>query len=134
MRSNSSRRRSRKLWIPKRSNLEIEVEDILRSLRYKFEAQYKLFSTRNRLRAVFDFYLTSHNVAVEVNGTFWHSDPREYPDGPQTKKQRRVARSWNKKVRYATQRGIRIIVLWEKDLRDAVDMREYIKAELRNQI
>lgn len=83
---------------------------------------------------MFDFYLTSHNVAVEVNGTFWHSDPREYPDGPQTKKQRRVARSWNKKVRYATQRGIRIIVLWEKDLRDAVDMREYIKAELRNQI
>lgn len=127
-------KKKRKLWTPKQSKLELEVGEILKSLRYKFEPQYKLYSTNNRLRAVFDFYLTAHNVAIEVNGTFWHADPREYPDGPKTKKQRKVSRSWKKKVRYCDMRGIKIIVLWEKDLREAEDMREYVKLEVRRQL
>jgi len=114
--------------------LEDEVGSALRSLRYKFEAQYKLYSTRDRLRAVYDFYLPAHDVAIEVNGTYWHADPRVYNPSKLGAQQRRVRRSWNKKVKYSEQRGIRIIVLWEKDLREAECMRTYIKNKLRTEL
>lgn len=140
MPSNSSRppykrkrrkKRKRKAWVANVSKLEKEVEAVLKSLRYKFQAQVPMYSTNNKLRGIFDFFLTSHGVALEINGTFWHSDPRVYPDGPKYKTQRINARSWKRKTAQADRNGIKIIVLWEKDLRDAPDMKEFIKRELR---
>ena len=127
-------RRKKKAFVATVSKLEKEVGDALRRLRYKFKEQHPIFSTTGRCRGIFDFFLEAHGVAIEVNGTFWHSDPRHYPDGPVYKTQRRNAKSWKKKCKYAEQRGIRIIVLWEKDLRDAPDMKEYVSKVLKEEL
>lgn len=137
MSSNSKRRRSRrrkKAFKATVSKIEQAVGDALRSLRYKFVAQYAVFSTTGRCRGIFDFYHEKKRVAIEVNGTYWHSDPREYPDGPVYKTQRRAMKSWNKKVKYAEKIGVRIIILWEKDLQEAQDLKAYIKQVLKEQL
>ena len=127
-------RRKRKAFTATVSKIERRVGEVLKSLRYKFQVQYPMFSTTGRCKGIFDFYLDAHKVAIEVNGTFWHSDPRVYPDGPKYKTQRRNAKSWKRKLKQAKQRGIRIIVLWEKDLEEADDIREYIKTVLRDEL
>lgn len=132
MRSKSKRRR--KLWVPKVSKLEHEVFAALKGLRYKIERQVPIYSTTGRLRGVFDFFLTAHNVALEVNGTYWHSDPRVYPNGPQTKSQRKAMRSWKKKLRYADLRGIRIIVIWEQDFVAAPDKKLFLRQLIKDQL
>ena len=126
--------RKKKKFKPMVSKLESEVGKILVSLRYKHSAQYPIYSKRKRLRGVFDFYLTAHNTAIEVNGTYWHSDPRVYKNGPVYKSQKRAMRSWNKKVKHAKSLGIDIIVLWEKDLTEAEDMRQYVKDTLKDKL
>jgi len=127
-------RRKRKAFTATVSKIEKRVGEVLKSLRYKFQAQYPMFSTTGRCKGIFDFYLDAHGVAIEVNGTFWHSDPRVYPTGPIYKTQKKNARSWRRKCKQARQRGIRIIVLWEKDLEEADDIREYIKTVLKDEL
>ena len=76
-----------------------------------------------RFGACVDFMI--RGVAVEVNGTFWHSDPTAYPDGPEHPAQ------WRTAIAYARKRGllfrleIPIVEIWERavleDLSHAVD-------------
>lgn len=126
------RRRKRKRFIPNESKLEKEVGAILKKLGYKHVKQSPMFSTRGRCRGIFDFYLTSHRVAIEVNGTYWHCDPRAYPDGPKYTIQKKNIASWKRKVKYAKQLGIQILVLWEIDLRNADDMYEFVRNTVKN--
>lgn len=121
-----------KKFVPTESQLEKQVGKILRKLGYKFRKQVAMYSTRKKCRGVFDFFLDAHDVAIEVNGTYWHSDPRAYPDGPVYKTQRRNARSWKKKMRYAKDRGIDVLVLWELDLTAAEDMYVYVRDTIRS--
>lgn len=109
-------KRRRKKFVPCVSSLEKTVLRILRELGLKPKVQHHIYSTSGRLRGVFDFYFPKRKIALEVNGTFWHADPREWPEGPKYRAQKRAARSWKKKVRYAATRGIEIRVVWEIDL------------------
>jgi G:T-mismatch repair DNA endonuclease (very short patch repair protein) len=55
-------------------------------------------------------------VVVEVNGTYWHSDPRVYPNGPESKSQRKTASNYKRKVELLRTLGIKMIELWEMDV------------------
>lgn len=63
-------------------------------------------------------FLLADGRALEVNGTFWHADPREYPDGPVFPAQRRTAERWARKVAALAALRIPLIVVWERELRD----------------
>lgn len=74
-----------------------------------------------------DFLLDDGRV-LEVNGTYWHSDPRAFPDGPQFPSQRRTEAQWARKTAALEALGIPLIVVWERELRD--DPAEAIRVAL----
>lgn len=80
-----------------------------------------------RYVACLDFLL-SDGRALEVNGTYWHADPRAFPDGPRFPSQLRAAAQWARKTAALESLGIPLIVVWERELRD--DPAEAIRVAL----
>lgn len=104
--------------IPRVSKLELTVKKELENLGVSFIHQKVFRDNRGRFGALPDFYLPTLGVALEVNGTFWHADPRSYPNGPQHPSQQRTHKKYEKKAAFMEARGIPIVELWEADLRE----------------
>jgi G:T-mismatch repair DNA endonuclease (very short patch repair protein) len=77
-----------------------------------------------RYGACVDFLI--NGIVVEVNGTYWHSDPRVYPNGPVSLSQKKTAIKYNKKMELLKSLGIKVVEIWEmdvdKDIVSAVDV------------
>lgn len=112
------------------SKIEDVVADELKKLGAKFRRQRVVRDDRGRFAAVFDFWLTEIGVALEVNGTYWHADPRVYP-APRGPVQIKCVERYNRKLDLCKRLGIRVIEVWELDLKkspaDAV-LRAYREA------
>ena len=102
--------------VPTSSKLEQKVAAELDRLGIRYTAQVGIRAADGTFCGVFDFMLPG-NIALEVNGTFWHCDPRFYPDGPAHEIQKRNAVKWAAKMTEATQRGIRVVEVWEYDIK-----------------
>ena len=66
----------------------------------------------------FDFYLLEHNIIIEVDGSYFHADPRVVSEDklkPMHKKNIRVDEYKN---RWALAHGIPILRIWEKDINE----------------
>ena len=98
------------------SKLEGLVRGILERLDLTYEAQWPIRGDDGRYAAVIDFYLPSQNTALEVNGTFWHVDPRKYPDGPTHRSQRRTLNYYARKIKLLAAKNITLTEVWEIDL------------------
>ena len=104
-------------WKPyARSKLELKVERELKRIGAVFTPQAAFRDTAGRYAFVVDFRL-SNGVVLEVNGTYWHADPRTYPEGPKTPAQRRTVRLYTRKLEALGALGVRVVELWEADLR-----------------
>ena len=80
-----------------------------------YQRQVPIRNPKNgRYGACVDFLVKG--VAVEVNGTYWHSDPRVYPDGPIFVSQKRTASNYQKKTKLLRLLGIRLVEVWEIDI------------------
>ena len=114
--------------IPAVSRLEDEVAQVLLNIGTAFRRQVHIRDpTTGRFCALCDFVLADGR-ALEVNGTFWHADPRVYPDGPVHAAQRRTAVRWVGKIAALRRLGIALVVLWEYDFRK--NAREAVEAVL----
>lgn len=99
------------------SKLEDRVADYLESKSVTFVRQYGVRSTETgRYVATFDFFVNGR-VAVEVNGTFWHADPRFYDLGNLKPAQVRSLERWAKKMAVVEELRIPLLVVWEHDLK-----------------
>lgn len=85
---------------------------------------FELVSDSNLSQQIFigpyayDFGSAALKKLVEVNGTYWHADPRIYePDdlvvGSKTAKE--IWERDNEKISYAQSRGYEVLVVWELD-------------------
>lgn len=92
-----------------------------------YRRQVGIRGALGRYVACVDFLLDDGRV-LEVNGTYWHTDPRVYPDGPLFPSQRRSAAQWVRKVAALESLGIPLVVVWELELRD--DPAEAIRVAL----
>jgi G:T-mismatch repair DNA endonuclease (very short patch repair protein) len=61
--------------------------------------------------------LPDRDLAIEVNGTFWHADPRVYPNGPVKPSQRRTLTRYTRKLQLLKGLGIRVVEVWEADFK-----------------
>ena len=64
----------------------------------------------------YDFYLPKHNLIIEVDGSYYHSDPRVVDENklsPMQKKNKRVDEHKNE---WALMHGIPIMRIWEYDI------------------
>jgi very-short-patch-repair endonuclease len=74
----------------------------------------------------FDIHLTDLNIYIEVDGDYFHSNPRTYSE-PKTKTQKINFYRDQKKNKYCEDNGLRLIRFWEYDI---LNNQEQIKCEL----
>ena len=67
-------------------------------------------------RHVYDFKLPNR-VLIEVNGTWWHADPRFHSPGRLSPTQQRNLQRDAVKAEFAELCGYRLRVIWERDIR-----------------
>jgi hypothetical protein len=102
--------------VSKVSRLEGHVAVVLDTLGipYTRQAAIRCPST-GRFVACADFLLGDGRV-VEVNGTYWHADPRVYPNGPVYPSQRHTADRYHDKLARLKAMGVNVLELWELDI------------------
>jgi G:T-mismatch repair DNA endonuclease (very short patch repair protein) len=79
----------------------------------------------------FDFYLFDYDVYVEVDGDYFHSNPKIYPNGPKTKTQNINWYRDIKKNKYCKENNIKLIRFWECDI---LNDEELIKCRLKESL
>jgi G:T-mismatch repair DNA endonuclease (very short patch repair protein) len=100
------------------SKIEHVVAAQLDALGVKYVRQEIVRDDLGRFAAVFDFWLTDLKVALEVNGTYWHADPRVYPI-PTGAVQIKCVTKYERKLDLCRRLGIRVVEVWEMDLKQS---------------
>jgi len=65
---------------------------------------------------VFDFFVPMVGLYIEVDGDYFHSNPKFYPEGPETKTQRVNWFRDIKKDDYSRKQGLRVARFWEDNI------------------
>lgn len=97
------------------SKLEKSVGAVMADLGIQTKPQHGFRLPNGTYGACVDFYIPDQNVALEVNGTFWHCDPRSYPNGPAHASQRHNLVKYAKKMEILVRLGVRVVEVWEAD-------------------
>ncbi len=126
------REHTAKLWAEgkfnRKTSIEVKVEDFLNELKGQLNHEF-VFQHLAKYYTL-DFAFPEVKVGIECQGTFFHIDPRVYPDGPICAVQRRNAGRDKSKRKYLTERGWTIIELWEIEINDG-RFREQLICELQ---
>lgn len=97
------------------SALENQVAEILKQLNIEFKRQVGIqHPNTKQFCACVDFLLPNNRV-LEINGTFWHSDPRKYPKGPVHESQKKTVKRYKRKLALLKSLGYTVLELWEAD-------------------
>lgn len=90
------------------------AKDFLDKLNIKYIWQFEA----KDIGRFFDFYLTEHNLIIEIDGSYFHSDPRVVKEENMNPMQKRNKRVDEYKNKWALSHGIPIMRIWEKDIRE----------------
>ena len=93
----------------------LKMCEILQKLKLTFEEE-KIVNYWS-----FDLYIPLYNCYIEVDGDYWHSNPKIYPNGPQTKTQKINYFRDIKKNKYCKENGLKIIRFWESNILNEED-------------
>ncbi len=64
----------------------------------------------------FDFYIPDKELYIEVDGDYFHSNPKIYPSGPKTSTQKRNATRDIKKNLFCKSNNMSLIRFWESEI------------------
>lgn len=96
------------------SKLEADfARDFLDRLGLKFISQFEA----KDIGRFYDFYLPDKNLLIEVDGGYYHSDPRVVDPNNLNPMQKRNKRVDELKNKWALAHGIPIVRIWEEDIR-----------------
>jgi very-short-patch-repair endonuclease len=80
---------------------------------------------------IVDFQI--NNLLIELNGSYWHSDPRIYKNGPIYKKQIYVVNKDISKKKYLLEKKYNLLIIWEEDFYSNINkVKQLCDAFLRN--
>ncbi len=108
-----------------KSKPHIKLSQILKEMNIDFEEE------RREDVWSFDFYLTKYNIYIEVDGDYFHSNPKFYPNGPKTNTQKINLSRDRKKNQFCENNKINLLRLWECDI---LNSEEDIKQKICNLI
>jgi len=103
------------------SKIETRVSDALNRLHITYRRWIPIGINN------FDFKLDNSNLLIEVNGDFWHANPKKYKSDdvvPFPHKSIKACELWKKdekKRLTAESNGYRMITIWEDELKDMTD-------------
>lgn len=93
--------------------LELKFEDILNDLNVVFISQHTVCGYN------FDYYIPDKNLLIEVDGDFWHCNPKKYPEGPKYRSQLITLENDKKKNLLCERiKDIKLLRFWEKDINE----------------
>jgi len=87
-------------------------EDMMKELGVEFETQ-KVISNK-----IYDFYIPSENMMIEVDGDYWHANPLIYEGKELNKTQARNVKNDKYKDVLAVGNGFKLERVWEYDLKN----------------
>lgn len=99
------------------SKIEGVVARELDALGIGYERQFVFRDPQGRFSAVVDFWLPATRTALEVNGTFWHADPRVYKAGSLCPIQQRAVVKYERKLQTLRELNVPVCEVWEMDLK-----------------
>lgn len=76
-----------------------------------------------------DFASPSLKLAIEIDGDFWHCNPKFYPEGPKYKSQIKNLNIQKRKEKFISSQGWKLLRFWEDDINNNL---EIIKQKLKN--
>jgi very-short-patch-repair endonuclease len=93
------------------SKLEKKVLSWIVESGYEINAQFHIGNF------YFDAHIKNTNILIEVNGDYWHCNPKVYTNGPINDLQKRMMRRDFAKKGCAKINGYRLITIWENVVR-----------------
>ena len=113
---NVTRKPAKKHKLPGTSKLELKfAEEFLEKLGVKYIYQFEV----KEIGRWYDFYLPDHNLIIEIDGSYYHADPRVVKEDKLTPMHKHNIRVDEYKNKWALSHGIPILRIWEKDINDA---------------
>lgn len=106
------------------------ARDFLDKLGINYAYQYKAES----IGRYFDFRICPdlRGPIIEVQGSYWHGDPRIYEEKDLNKTQKRDIKIDEIKRKWCARNGVKLIYVWEKDINETPKMiMEMLKNELK---
>lgn len=110
MRQATLRNIERGIFKQTKTKPHIVMSKILDSLKIEYEEE-KILGAWS-----FDFYIKKYNMFIEVDGDYFHSNPKLYPNGPISKTQKRNHYRDIKKNEFCKNNSIYLIRFWESDI------------------
>lgn len=114
------------------SKIELKVIEILENLNISYQ---RFFLIKNYTHP-YDIHLKGTKILLEINGTFWHADPRKYNENDKIllpgKKRNTLAKDiWKKDkhhIEVAEKNGYRVVTIWENEINnnDIESLTKYI--------
>lgn len=104
---------------------EREMNQILTELNVEFEPQ-KVVGYK-----IYDFYVPKVNLLIEVDGDYFHANPKLYTEADLNSIQKRNLKNDAFKDTLANGRGYGLIRVWESDLANKY---EEVKANIKKQL
>lgn len=102
---------------PKFGTSKLE-RDFARDFLEKLKVRYIWQFEAKDIGRFYDFFLPDHNLIIEVDGSYFHSDPRLVKESEMNPMQKRNKRVDELKNKWALMHGIPIVRIWEKDIRE----------------
>lgn len=103
---------------PKYGTSKLE-EDFARDFLDKLGVKYVYQFEASSIGRWYDFYLPFHNLLIEIDGSYFHADPRVIKEEDMNPMQKRNKRVDELKDKWALMHGIPIMRIWEKDIRES---------------
>lgn len=111
------------------SSLETEFEKMLNQYEIGHEKQFIIKNgNKNQKikRRFFDFKLRSTNILVEIQGEYWHADPRIYKEDDLIFEHNNIKTAardlWKRdeeKRSFAESYGYNVVYIWEKEIKES---------------
>ena len=112
----TTRRPQAKHKLPGTSKLEERFAiEFLEKLGVKYIYQFEA----KDIGRFYDFYLPEHNLIIEIDGSYYHADPRVVSEEKLTPMHKRNIRIDELKNKWALAHGIPIVRIWEKDINES---------------
>lgn len=110
----------------KETKIETIFKQLLTSMDIEYEFQYRFGGY------LFDFFIPSDNLLIEVDGDFYHSNPLYYEE-PKFETQLLVRANDIKKNKVAKDSNMKLLRFWETDINDNIEQVSNILIENLNE-
>lgn len=93
-------------------------EDFARNFLDKLGVKYSYQFEAKDIGRFYDFFVEPTGPIIEINGGYWHGDPRLYEEKDLNHTQKHAQRVDEYKKKWALTHGYPIYYFWEKDIRE----------------